>query len=109
MKSKFIAVLPALILLLTFSGAAFAEAGTAAAVASDAGGMIGLGAGLAVGLAALGCGIGQGNLAGEAMSGMARNPQVAGDIRTSMMVALAFPESLVLFCFAIGFLLIQKV
>jgi F0F1-type ATP synthase membrane subunit c/vacuolar-type H+-ATPase subunit K len=37
---------------------------------------------------------------------MARNPQAGGDIRTAMLIALAFPESLVLFAFAISFLLI---
>ena len=107
MNSKLTTVLPVMVILLMFSGAAFAEAGAAAS--GGDGGLIGLGAGLAVGFAALGCGIGQGILAGGSISGIARNPQVSGDIRTSMMIALAFPESLVLFCFAIAFLLLGKI
>ena len=110
MNSKLMTVLPVMVLLLMFSGTAFAEAGTAAVGLGESGaGLVGLGAGMAVGLAALGCGLGQGRIAGEAMSGMARNPQVSGEIRTSMMIALAFPESLVLFCFAIGFLLLGAI
>jgi len=70
-------------------------------------GLIGLAAGLAVGLAALGSGMGQGRIAGSALEGMSRNPQAGGDIRTAMLIALAFPESLVLFAFAISFLLLS--
>lgn len=102
---KLMTVLPALVALLLVSNPALAEDGAAAA-AGDGRGLIGLGAGLAVALAALGSGLGQGQIAGKAMEGMARNPQAGGDIRTSMLIALAFPESLVLFCFAIAFLLI---
>ena len=104
--SKLKTLIPALALLLVPS-VAFAE--EAAEAAAGGGGMVGLGAGLAIGLAALGCGLGQGRLADSAMSGMARNPSAAGGIRTSMMLALAFPESLVLFCFVIAFLLMDKI
>ena len=97
--------------MFLFSGAALAAGPTAiqaaAAVPDGSGGLGILGAGLAVGIAAHGCGMGQGRLAGSALEGMARNPQASGDIRTSMMIALAFPESLVLFCFAIAFLIIS--
>ncbi len=101
--SKLKTLIPALALLLVPS-LAFAAGDSA-----GGGGMVGLGAGLAIGLAALGCGLGQGRLADSAMSGMARNPSAAGGIRTSMMLALAFPESLVLFCFVIAFLLMGKI
>mgnify|MGYP000258508019 CR=1 FL=1 len=96
--------------MFLFSGAALAgptAIQAAAAVPDGSGGLGILGAGLAVGIAAHGCGMGQGRLAGSALEGMARNPQASGDIRTSMMIALAFPESLVLFCFAIAFLIIS--
>ncbi len=100
MKSKLSNVLPVMAVLFMLPSVA---------LAGDGDGMIGLGAGLAVGLAAIGCGLGQGRLAEGAMNGMARNPQAAGGIRTSMLLALAFPESLVLFCFAIAFLLMGKI
>ena len=103
--SKLKTLIPALALLLVPS-LAFAEP---AAASGGGGGMVGLGAGLAIGLAALGCGLGQGRLADSAMSGMARNPSAAGGIRTSMMLALAFPESLVLFCFVIAIMMLGKI
>jgi len=101
----------ATVAMFLFSGTALAADTpailAAAAVPDGSGGLGILGAGLAVGIAAHGCGMGQGRLAGSALEGMARNPQASGDIRTSMMIALAFPESLVLFCFAIAFLIIS--
>jgi F-type H+-transporting ATPase subunit c len=65
----------------------------------------GLGAGIAMGLAILGAGLGPGLLASRAMEGMARNPQASGAIRIAMLLALAFPESLVLFGLVIAYLL----
>src|SRR5512139_2523023 len=45
-----------------------------------------LGAGLAIGLAGLGCGIGQGLTAGNTTAGIARNPQAAGAMATNFIV-----------------------
>lgn len=103
--SKLKTLVPALVLLLVPS-LAFA---VPKVTVTDGAGMVGLGAGLCIGMAALGCGLAQGRLADSALSGMARNPSAAGGIRTSMMLALAFPESLVLFCFVIAFLLMGKI
>ena len=52
-----------------------------------------IGAGLAIGLAALGGGIGQGRAAGSALDGIARNPGAAGQIRGPMILGLALIES----------------
>ena len=73
------------------------------------GGMEGVGAGLAIGLAAMGAGIGQGRQGGSAMEGIARNPQAAGKIQTNMIIALAFTEALALYGFAVGYLLLAKI
>ncbi len=103
---KFTTTLAACVALFLFSGVAMAAEGSM----TDGGhGLDYLAAGLAVGMAALGCGLGQGRLAGSALEGMARNPQASGDIRTSMMIALAFPESLVLFSFAVAFAALGKI
>lgn len=104
MKSM-LKTLPVAAALLLISTPAFAEGALSTASQSDPG-LVGFGAGFAIGLAALGSGLGQGRIAASAMDGMARNPQAGGDIRTAMLIALAFPESLVLFAFAISFLLI---
>jgi F-type H+-transporting ATPase subunit c len=68
-----------------------------------------LGAGLAIGLAALGGGLGQGRAAGSALEGISRNPGAAPRIQTPMILGLALIESLVLFAFAVSFLLYGKI
>ncbi len=82
-------------------------ASTGLAFASDNMGP-GIGAGLAVGLAALGGGFGQGKTASAALEGMARNPQAAGNLQTPMVLGLVFTETLTLFSFAIAYLLTAK-
>lgn len=62
----------------------------------------GVGAGLAIGLAALGGGLGQGKTASAALEGMARNPAAAGSLLTPMIIGLALTESLVLLAFLIA-------
>jgi F-type H+-transporting ATPase subunit c len=62
----------------------------------------GLGAGLAIGLAALGGGLGQGRTATAALEGMARNPQASGQLQTPMLIALVFTETLTLFSIVIA-------
>lgn len=71
--------------------------------------MVGLiGAGIAVGFAALGSGIGQGIAARGALEGIARNPETAGTLRTILILALAFMETLTLFAFVIAILVWSK-
>jgi F-type H+-transporting ATPase subunit c len=89
------------------SSTAFAAEG-AAANAFDAQAMAALGAGLAIGLAVLGGGTGQGKAAAAALEGISRNPGAAGRIQTPMILGLALIESLVLFAFAIAYLLQSK-
>jgi len=95
--------------LLTSS--AFAQEAAAAAGGSAPGGqaMAALGAGLAVGLAVLGGGLGQGRAAAAALEGISRNPGAASRIQTPMILGLALIESLVLMGFVIAFLLQGKV
>ncbi|HKJ26771.1 MAG TPA: ATP synthase F0 subunit C [Anaerolineales bacterium] len=64
-----------------------------------------LGAGLAM-LGAIGPGIGIGLLAQGAMSGIARNPDAAGDIQTNMILAIAFTEAVAIYCLVVALLLI---
>ena len=72
-------------------------------------GMVGLGAGLAIGLAAFGGGIGQGNAAKGALEGIARNPQAADQLFTPMIIGLALIESLVIYALVIGYFLQAKI
>jgi F-type H+-transporting ATPase subunit c len=68
-----------------------------------------VGVALAVCLAAFGSAIGQGIATRGAMDGIARQPEASGDIRTSLILALAFMEALTLFSFVISILLWTKI
>jgi F-type H+-transporting ATPase subunit c len=81
------------------SSAAFAADGTGGGTRELG---LAIGAGLAVGLAALGGGLGQGRAASSALDGIARNPQASGKIFTPMIIALALTESLVLLSWLIA-------
>lgn len=72
-------------------------------------GLIAIGAGLAIGVAALGCGIGQGRLAASAMESLGRNPGSEPQVRTGMILGLAFVESLSLYALLIAFLMQSKI
>ena len=56
------------------------------------------------GLATLGPGIGLGILIGKTVEGMARQPEVAGQLRSTMFLGLAFVEVLALLGLVAGFL-----
>ena len=58
------------------------------------GDLSGLGAGLAIGLGAIGPGIGVGLLGAKAMEALGRNPEAAGLIQQNMILAIAFAEAL---------------
>jgi F-type H+-transporting ATPase subunit c len=88
---------------------AFAQEAAASANKFDAQSMAALGAGIAIGLAVLGGGLGQGKAAAAALEGISRNPGAAGRIQTPMILGLALIESLVLFAFAIAFLLQRNI
>lgn len=60
---------------------------------------------LAIGLAALGGGMGQGRAVAAALEGICRNPNSAGKVLVPMLLGLAFIESLVIFALIIAFTL----
>ena len=64
-----------------------------------------LGAALAMGLGAIGPGIGIGLIGSKAMEAMGRNPEAAGTIQTNMILAIAFAESIGIFALVIALLL----
>jgi F-type H+-transporting ATPase subunit c len=63
-----------------------------------------IGKGLVYGLAAIGPGIGIGFLVGKAVEAMARQPEAAGMVRTTMFLGIAFVEALALFGFVLSFI-----
>lgn len=52
-----------------------------------------LGAGLCMGIGAIGPALGEGNAVSHALDGMARQPEAAGDLRTNMILGCAITES----------------
>ena len=58
---------------------------------------------LGYGLGAVGPGIGLGILIGKALEGIARQPEAAAMVRTTMFIGLAFVEALALFGFVLAF------
>ena len=80
-----------------------------AATESNPRGLMGLGAGLAAGLSVIGAGIGIGQVAGRAMDGMARQPEMAGRIGTQALIFSGLVEAAALFGIVIGFMLQQKI
>ncbi len=64
-----------------------------------------LGAALAIGLGAIGPGIGVGIVGGKAMEAMGRNPEAAGEIRTNMILAIAFAEAIAIYALVVALII----
>jgi F-type H+-transporting ATPase subunit c len=64
-----------------------------------------LAAGLAMGLGAIGPGIGIGILGYGAMQGLARNPEARGPIMTNMMIAIALAEAIGIYALIVAIIL----
>ena len=82
---------------------------TATTVANDPRGMIAIGAGLAAGAAVIGAGLGIGRIGGQAVEGMARQPEAAGRIQTAALILAALIEGAALFGVVVGFQLQGKI
>ena len=106
LMKNFLKVLPVIVVLLLVSNPALAAE---SAASGDSAGYIALGAGFAIGLAALGGTFGQGNAVRAALEGIARNPDAADKIQTPMILGLALIESLVIFGFVVAFRLQGKI
>ena len=108
-SAKAMLMMTTALLIVAISSVAFAADGqTAESAKEGAKGWIALAAGLGIGIAALGGGIGQGKAASAALDGIARNPGAADKIRTPMILGLALIESLVIYALVISILLFTK-
>mmetsp|Transcript_10680 Transcript_10680/g.20044 ORF Transcript_10680/g.20044 Transcript_10680/m.20044 type:complete len:141 (-) Transcript_10680:66-488(-) len=82
-------------------GAAYADEGSVWIPALSA-----IGAGFAIGLAAIGSGVGQGIASGRCIDGISRQPEVADDLRGVLLLSLAFMESLTIYGLVIALVLL---
>ena len=65
-----------------------------------------IGAGLCMGLGAIGPGVGEGNAVGKALEGMARQPEMAGTLRTNMILGCAITETTGIYSLVVALLLL---
>jgi F-type H+-transporting ATPase subunit c len=66
---------------------------------------LGIGGGLATGLAVLGAGLGIGRIGSAAVESTARQPEMAGRIFTQMILTAALVEGVALFAVVVGLLI----
>ncbi|MHB0980725.1 MAG: ATP synthase F0 subunit C [Thermoleophilia bacterium] len=74
-------------------------------MAFDADAAAKLAAGIGMGIATLGPGIGIGYMTGRTTDAIARQPEAVGEIRTTMIIGVALAEALALYAFVIAILL----
>lgn len=65
-----------------------------------------IGAGLCMGVGAIGPAIGEGNAVSKALEGMARQPESAGNLRTTMILGCAITETTGIYALLIAFLIL---
>lgn len=63
-----------------------------------------IGAALAIGLGALGPGIGVGLIGSKAVEAIGRNPEASGLVQTNMILAIAFAEAIAIYALVISLL-----
>ena len=64
-----------------------------------------LGAGLCMGIGAIGPAMGEGNAVGKALEGMARQPETSGTLRTNMILGCAITETTGIYSLIIALLI----
>ena len=77
------------------------ELASAIAIAGKA-----IGAGLCMGIGAIGPAFGEGNAVGHALDGMARQPESTNDLRTNMILGCAITETTGIYSLLIAFLIL---
>lgn len=65
-----------------------------------------MGAGIGAGIAAIGAGMGIGNIGKSALESIARQPEAVGDIRSNMIVAAALIEGVAFFAIVVCLLIL---
>ena len=60
---------------------------------------------VAIGVGAIGPGLGIGILAGKALEATGRNPEAANEIRTTMILAIAFAEAIAIYALVVALII----
>lgn len=106
-----LAVLVAVAILTDLTPAVTAEASEAettetVAADSDSTGDKAMAAGIAIGLAAAGGAVAMGIAIGKAEESIARQPEVKGDVRTTLMLGLVFIETAIIYALIVAILVV---
>ncbi len=65
-----------------------------------------IGAGLCMGIGAIGPGVGEGNAVGKALEGMARQPEATGTLRSTMIMGCAIAETTGIYSLVVALLIL---
>jgi F-type H+-transporting ATPase subunit c len=103
MKKTLRVTLFSVAMFILTAGSAFAQEGAKGGASAWA---IFLGAGLAIGVAAHGTGLGMGRAIASALEAVSRNPSVAPRVMTMMILGLALIESLAIYSLVVSILLL---
>ncbi len=71
--------------------------------------IIAIAAALAIAVSTIAPAIGQGKTAAAAMESIARQPEAAGNIRSTLIIAMALMEALTIYGLLIAFMLVAKI
>ncbi len=74
-------------------------------VATQVGSYKELASALAIGLGAIGPGLGIGILAAKALEAVGRNPEAAGKIQSMMILAIAFAEAIAIYALVVALII----
>jgi F-type H+-transporting ATPase subunit c len=73
------------------------------------GAVIAIAAAIAIAVSAFGVALGMGNTAKSAMDAIARQPDSAKDIRSTLIIAMALMEALTIYGLLIAFMLLSRI
>lgn len=65
-----------------------------------------IGAGIAIGIGAVGAALGEGNIASKAVESIGRNPEASGKITPIMFVAMAITESSAIYALVVSLIIL---
>jgi F-type H+-transporting ATPase subunit c len=72
-------------------------------------GLIAIAAALSIAISTIAPAIGQGMTASKAMDAIARQPEAAGDIRSTLILSMGLMEALTIYGLLIAFMLVAKI
>ncbi|MDR2051207.1 MAG: ATP synthase F0 subunit C [Deltaproteobacteria bacterium] len=100
---KFITIVLGAVAMLSMASMAFAADSTLDGASA---GLVCAAAAIGMGVAAFGCGIGQGLGLKAACEGTARNPEAGGKITVTLILGMAFIESLAIYALVVNLILL---